>query len=935
MANETNNEQVFDALINFSTQGDDTALTQAEAIDDVLDSLREGADITLDITTQGDESIDDIVDQIDRINSETITPTVEADDSSLLEADRLLDKIDTTEATPEIDVDKSGVDEASSALDTIKNLAVINTIWNIGGTILDFAGKGVDFLASPILEYDTALSKVQARTGAMIPNARELISDLYTDGWGESRDQIADVVVLADQLGISQDKLADATRTAFETSAVTGDDVNATLRTMDNLVKTGLVPDYTAAGDIIVAGFQEGDNRAGDLQDALVEFGPKFASMRISGEGALAIIHSGLENGAKSASLVADGIKELGTNLSKIGSDENVTNAFNQLDSLSDIDLSGLLDAYNEGKITGDQFYQGIFDALNDATASDPQAAQQIGATLIGSKSEDLGVGVFANLSTEFDTTAGEIEGRAEEAGETIHDNLTSQFTEVTRSIQDKIAEYFENSTDFDTFLENVKTGVADLLDTLKGGGSLDDALTVGLKPLGFDDEFQKLESIFGNLVIQMLQIVAGIQEATGNGKAASATRDQISQLGARQLGFDLKVNNPDEILSTIQTAVDRGVDPETIANSAATAVSELVKNGAVDQAQSLVDALNKGGQVRFNIADAGEAALFKQFTGLDSTEFTVPVSPEMTPEDIQNFIQEQKDAFKGNGINSLTADVVPVIDTTELQAQITDATREATGKALVGSAGERGATGTGFLSPTQFGLGAAGGNTAASLTGADLAGKNNEQVGAALAGVNQALEDQKTKAAETKEQLDALSQTTADYSTAIDNAAAVNSGAVGTFGEMVAAAAAMDDTTTDAFNNVGDSATEADENVTNAISGNSMIPEIEKLRRAAETELPLTVNALEALDAVRFDGIEARIRQLVSYFGSLKASAESALISAAAANAAASGSGGGGSNNTTTNNDNSTNTINVNTQTPTQAIAAAEAAADSLRTGL
>lgn len=589
MAND-NNQDVFDIEIAYSSTGDDEVLQQANEIQDAIDDINQHSNLDVEFDLSGEEDLYDVADEIDQLSNEDISTDVNVDSSELTEADRLRENLEE-DTTTTANVEDDQLQEANDKLDAIKNFEVLNFVWNVAGTLVDFARSTADFTVGPILEYDSALSTIQARTGEMIPDARTLIGDLYTDGWGDSREQIADVIVQADQLGISMDDLEEATRSAFEVSAVTGDDVQTSLRTINNLA-TAMGISYSDAADLIVAGTQDGANAAGDLQEALVEFGPKFSEMRISGEGALSIIESGLANGAKSASDVSDGIKELGNNISKIGEDEGVTTAFNQLDKLSSIDLKSQLDLYNQGKLSGDDFYQGIFDALNEVQTTNPGAAQDIGTTLIGGKAEDMGVGIFANLETSFDETATAIEGRATEAGTAIHDNIGSKFTEVTRSIGDSIAQYLEDNTGLDEFLDNFKQGMQDTIDALKSGKSVEEAITIGLKPLGFDDEFQKLESIFGNLIIGFLQIVADVQSLLG--KDNSGTKAEIARLSTNQLAFDLKVANGDEIATAVKTALDRGVSEADISKAGATAITEAINTGDLEQAQTILDNMQR-----------------------------------------------------------------------------------------------------------------------------------------------------------------------------------------------------------------------------------------------------------------------------------------------------------------------------------------------------
>lgn len=952
------NDDVFDIEINYSSTGDDKTLRTAGDIDDALESIKENSLLDLELSIDGDNDLYDVADEIDRLNGETIDTNVNVNQSELLDADRLLDNLnDDPSATVTVDDDQ--LQEANDKLDVIKNFEILNFVWNIAGTAVDFFKSTADFTVGPILEYDTALSTIQARTGKMIPDARELISDLYTDGWGESRQQIADVITLATQLGVEQDHLKEATQAAYEVSAVTGDDTQTSLRTIINLSHSMGIS-YSDAADLVVAGSQEGANAAGDLSQALIEFGPKLDQMGISGEGALSIIKSGLANGAKDASTLVDGIKELGINIGKIGTDQDVTAAFNKLDSLSTIDLKGQLDLYKQGKLSGDDFYQGIFDALNEVGTNNPQAAQQIGDSLIGSKSEDLGAGVFANLETSFDDSMQTIEGRAATAGTTIHDNIASKFTELERSIGDAIATYLEDNTQVDTFLDNFKQGIQDTLDALKQGKDVGEAITIGLKPLGFDDEFQKLESIFGNLIIGFLQIVADIQDALG--KDSTGTRQTLATQAGQQLAFDLKVANPEDIANTIQTAVDRGVDPAEITKQAGTAIKELTQSGDIEKAQQLVDTLKQGGSINFSVTDPVARKILEDQG--QNADFSVPISPEMTPEDVEKYKNDIIDQFKQNGF-SLDANIIPTLsqgDLDNLQQQID----RAGGDTLVKKST------TGGSNALLDDIAKSDASTALD----DVASAVQDLTPTAR-DAEQADQNRKDTLVELKDttddatiSVDTMNQTTQDYTTAAGDAALANSdlassmsdsiakyqeleaklaagqitldqfnqsvdaliqtiqnsgggsgtGGTGTgtsgsstqtvtsdvntnFDDVSGSAQQMDATVQTSTANISQAVNDMDDAITNSISGNSVIPEFEALSASASSELPYVVDQLEAVNATTFTDVESEVENLISLFEQLQTAVTSVDVESAISGASAAGS----------TNVNNTNTVTVN----------------------
>jgi len=68
--------------------------------------------------------------------------------------------------------------ETLSAVQTLKNLKVLETVWNITGTAVDILGKVNEFAVKPMLSLDDAVARVNAQTGDAIPNARELINNI-------------------------------------------------------------------------------------------------------------------------------------------------------------------------------------------------------------------------------------------------------------------------------------------------------------------------------------------------------------------------------------------------------------------------------------------------------------------------------------------------------------------------------------------------------------------------------------------------------------------------------------------------------------------------------------------------------------------------------------------------------------------------------------
>ncbi len=640
---------LIESIIEYKAQGTGDVLADAGKIDAELQKLEQGATIGVDLnltdravlnninaldtaklTPTIDVSMpdDSAVKRVEALDTANVTPTVKPSMPSDQPVQRVED-LDSATVTPTVDAQESeGSKDITDKLDALTKLEVIDLAINLTGTAQAFFDKfGRIGGFTGLIEMDTELSKIEARTGRMIPIAEKLIHDLYRDGWGESREQIADVITEADNLRISQDNLQSAVQNALILQEVYGIDTAESLATMDSLVKNKLAPDFEAAADIIVAAQQTGINKGGDFQDVIREFSPAFARMGLSGSGAMALLNSGLAVGFDNSSRVAEGVRELGNNLANIKTDPNIAAAFNRLDSLSDIDLKGMLDAYTKGELSGDDFFNGFFAALADASAKNPARAQEIANTLIGTQASDFGAEHFGGLTTNWDTSLGRMEGRAQTAGTTIKNNISSQLDELWRTIETAAGDFLSSDQiNLDAKIEEIKGKITEAINVLQSGGTLGEALEVGFQIQGVDEFLGNFQRVVGNLVLAIMEFIASLQ----SGQAQQQTRAQIANLAAGQLAFDLKLANPDEVQFLIQQAMDRGVDASKIAEAVNTAGQELISTGDLGKAQELVQSVQNMPQV-----------FAKAWGALGITVDTLNIAQDTSPEEVQAQLDE------------------------------------------------------------------------------------------------------------------------------------------------------------------------------------------------------------------------------------------------------------------------------------------------------
>lgn len=522
---------------------------------------------------------------------DSLAPVVKVgvSDAELKTAIDLVADLDTS-TSMKVNVDDSEINSASDQLNDIATIGAIDLAINIAGNAKGFVeGLGRFSGLGGLMEMENALALIQARTGKMIPDAEKLINELYVNGWGESKTQIAGVVAQAAQLGLEGTDLEAAVLATLQVVSVTGGDATETLNKLDGAAKANGIS-FTETADLFIAGFQTGNDKADDLLDTLSEYGTTFSNFKLSAEGAMAFLDSGLNNGVFNSDVLADSVRELGIRLASIGTDENVTKAFEDLDKLSDIDLAGMLDGYKAGTVTGDEMLQGIIDSISQVAETDTATATTLGAAIVGTQLEDMGVTVFSKLTTDADAAFGDIEGRAEDAGNAISDTLAVTIDTFLRGVEQMATDFLSSDAiDLDGKIEVLKTQLQTALSTLTSGGSLGDALELGFGITGVDAALANIGRVFGQFTLTLLEIVASIQDPLGINDADKGTRGEITRLATQQLPFDLTVANPEEFDAIFTQAAQRGVSLADMGTALTTALDTSVSEGDFDRTKEIL----------------------------------------------------------------------------------------------------------------------------------------------------------------------------------------------------------------------------------------------------------------------------------------------------------------------------------------------------------
>lgn len=560
-----------------------TAMQSAIDLAQQWDDLASG-DHVFTVSTEVDTSgLDQIADL--PLSDETVDYTVDVTETG-----------DDIENLPQdgdnvgVNVDVEPTEETSKLMDFVSTIkdAAISTVWNLAGTGVDFIKDIGGGAVQNLFDLDTAMARLKATTGETIPEADTLINKIFYSDLGNSVDQVANVVAKAHQLNLP---LEDAATAALRFTKVFPDnDPTKVMNTMSQLVNAHIVPDFKTASDYLVAAFQDGDNKAGDLLNTLNKNATTIHDLGLTGPESLSFIKTGLDNGYKSAQQVIDSLTKIKTNITNASGNSNS-------DVTKTLNILGIANPVDTGQAWSADFFKQVIAGIQNAPVSDAEKEKMF-SNLVGGKVGSQTFSAFLKLSPDqADDVLAAMPDAAKRAADAMDDSLSGSIKDFELGLQSKVNDFLTSSSvDLPGKIRALKGGLQAALDALATGGDLQNALTIALKPLGFDDDFQHLEAMLGNFIISILQVVSTLQTLTGHGDQAAGTNATIADLSKKQLVFDLKVGNPTDIATTIQGAVARGVSPEDIAKSASQAVSELIKSGSPQAAQELVNNIGSMG---------------------------------------------------------------------------------------------------------------------------------------------------------------------------------------------------------------------------------------------------------------------------------------------------------------------------------------------------
>lgn len=282
---------------------------------------------------------------------------------------------------------------------------------------------------------DKAAKKLISATGEGIDSLEameKVISDIYSDNFGEDFNDIADSVARVKQnLGeLNDTSLVNVTESAYSLMDVFEMGVDESSRAARAMVQNfGISAEK--AYDYIAKGAQDGLDYSGELLDSISEYSVQFRKMGLDADDMFNIFAAGAESGAWNLDKIGDAVKEMSIRVLD-GSDSTVA-GFEALGFKAD----EMAKKFGQG---GEVAREAFTDTLKALSAmEDPLRQDAAGVALLGTMWEDLGaeaVAALADISDSAYDCAGAMDSIKEHNYSSLSDALDGLKRQVEVLIQ-------------------------------------------------------------------------------------------------------------------------------------------------------------------------------------------------------------------------------------------------------------------------------------------------------------------------------------------------------------------------------------------------------------------------------------------------------------------------------------------------------------------
>ena len=298
--------------------------------------------------------------------------------------------------------------------------------------VKDMALEAVGALAEVGRDYDAAFARIDASCGDAVASAallKEAGRDLYTDGWGESLDDIAGrLVSVREAMGdLSKSDMAYVTEGAMALEQAFGSDFSETVRGANALMDKFELSARESM-DLIAAGTQRGLDYTDELGDNLAEYAGRWGDAGMSASRYFSLLEAGADNGAYSLDKVGDYLNEFMTSLTD-GRMEEAIGSFSE-------GTQATFESFKEGGATAEDVLDAVVGEL--AAMPDEYGKAQLASELWSSLGEDNAMSMIESLANVEDSY-GNVAGAAEDAAEKISDTAENKVQTALRRIGDAL----------------------------------------------------------------------------------------------------------------------------------------------------------------------------------------------------------------------------------------------------------------------------------------------------------------------------------------------------------------------------------------------------------------------------------------------------------------------------------------------------------------
>jgi Phage-related minor tail protein len=325
--------------------------------------------------------------------------------------------------------------------------------------------------AMDVSEATTRLEAQLANTTADVGAATDAMTNVFTDGWGESATEVGDaiksVTLNMDEFTGNQGELEDMTKKALGLAKAFDQDVNGATAAAGQLVKTGMADNFDEAMDLIAAGLGSVANKSDDLLDTMNEYSTLFRRVGLDGATAMGLISQGLKAGARDSDSIADAIG-IFSEMALAGGDQ-VNKAFGS------IGLNGE-DIGRRMRAGGDQATSALQDTM-DALRGTDNATTRLGAAqvLFGDLANTQADALYA-LDPASAAAAGgfdDVAGAADKVVKKLEKSPAMRMESFKRGVQQNVIDFLGGTvlpavTDFK---DGVQRELGSLWDEAGAGG--------------------------------------------------------------------------------------------------------------------------------------------------------------------------------------------------------------------------------------------------------------------------------------------------------------------------------------------------------------------------------------------------------------------------------------------------------------------------------